>query len=320
MHLVVKSVIAGLLATFLLIPSVASAPLVNPLDAPRKPVVIPVQTIDTPGGTGQSGIISMKVGRSAPISVMVDTGSVGLRLWDKKPRGMQGSIANAYMTFGGVRTTSRVSYQYADSTSSYIQQWKTLGVDGILGIGTGKGTLTNPLMFLPNRLGRSWSVHFSRETDQRAGQLVLGAIAPNNAILNFQLTRLTGSVGEASLWDDQAAQGCWTFSSPRTFCVPTHFDSFSNVIRVKGQEFSRIPTNSKGELREGTRVTLAAQGNAYIGVRFTAGKEGSLNLAKVYPTGRSEINTGNTFFFSHVVTYNVTTGDIYLNEPVQKGR
>jgi hypothetical protein len=320
MHLVVKSVIAGLLATFLLIPSVGGAPLVNPLDTPRKPVVIPVQTIDTPGRTGQSGIISMKVGRSAPITVMVDTGSVGLRLWDEKPTGMQGSVANAYMTLGGVRTISRVSYQYIDTTSSYIQQWKDQGVDGTLGIGTGKGALTNPLMSLPNHLARSWSVHFSRDTDERAGQLVLGAIAPHKAILNFQLTRLTGSVGEASLWDDQAAQGCWTFSSPRTFCVPTHFDSRFTFVGIKGREFSRIPQNSEGELRSGTRVTLAARGNAYIGARFTAGKEGSRNLARVTPSGRSEINTGNSFYFSHVVTYNVTTGDIYLHEPTQKER
>lgn len=320
MHLVAKSVIAGLLATFFLIPSVGGAPLVNPLEIPRMPVVIPVQTIDTPGRTGQSGIISMKVGGSAPILVMVDTGSVGLRLWDEKPTGMQGSVANAYMTLGGVRTISRVSFQYVDSTSSYIQQWKDQGVDGILGIGTGKGALTNPLMSLPNRLARSWSVHFSRDSDKGAGQLVLGAIAPNNAILNFQLTRLTGSVGEPSLWDDKAAQGCWTFSSPRTFCVPTHFDSGFTIVRIKGREFARIPQNPEGELRSGTRVTLAAKGNAYIGARFTAGKEGSRDLAKVYPTGRSKINTGNAFFFSHVITYNVTTGDIYLHEPTQKER
>jgi len=67
-------------------------------------------------------------------------------------------------------------------------------------------------------------------------------------------------------------------------------------------------------------VTLAARGNAYIGARFTAGKEGSRNLARVTPSGRSEINTGNSFYFSHVVTYNVTTGDIYLHEPTQKER
>jgi hypothetical protein len=320
MHVLVKSVIAGLFASLLVIPSVSGTPLQNPLNTVPKPVVIPIQIIDTPARNGQSGVISMKIGSDRSISVIVDTGSVGLRLWEKRPKGMHSSVANAYMTFGGVRTTSRVAYQFVGSTSTSVQQWKAQGVDGILGIGTGNATLTNPFMSLPNRLARSWSVHFARDRNQPLGQLILGAVAPRDAILNFQLPRLSGDVGQPSLWDDRAARGCWTFSTPRTYCVPTLFDSFTNVMRIKGREFSGLPTNGQNELRVGTRVTLAVEGNAYIGSSFAAGKEGSRNLARVDPTGESTINSGNAFFFTHVVTYNVTTGDIHLHKPTQKGR
>ena len=47
--------------------------------AAKEPVTvsIPVRTIDTPGRSGQSGIVEISVGRSAPMTVMLDTGSVG---------------------------------------------------------------------------------------------------------------------------------------------------------------------------------------------------------------------------------------------------
>jgi hypothetical protein len=327
MKLIGKSLVAGLTFTLIVMPSAGGAPFVNRFDTSVKPGTIPVRMVDAPGSAGKIGIISMKVGTSAPISVVVDTGSIGLRLWAKKPSGLQSSSPSAYMTFGGIRTTSRVAYQFVGSTSQFvgstsssIQRWKSQGIDGVLGIGIGKGSLTNPLMSLPPRFARSWSVHFSRDSDQRGGDLVLGAVVPGNAIMNFPLERVSGQQGEPSLWNDRGAQGCWTFSTPRTYCVSTLFDSFSTVMRVTGREFSRVPTTTNGELRNGTRVTLAAQGNAYIGARFNAGKESSRNLVKVDPRGSSEINTGNSFYFSHVVTYNVTTGDIYLHEPAQKGR
>jgi hypothetical protein len=42
---------------------------------------VSVTMIDTPGRSGSNGIIPLRMGNSAPIMVMVDTGSIGLRLW-----------------------------------------------------------------------------------------------------------------------------------------------------------------------------------------------------------------------------------------------
>ena len=51
-----------------------------------------IRTIDTPGTSGQSGTVEIRVGKSAPFAVMRDTGSVGLRVfpgaWERK----QGSV------------------------------------------------------------------------------------------------------------------------------------------------------------------------------------------------------------------------------------
>jgi hypothetical protein len=301
-------------------------------------VTVPVRTITTPGTSGQNGILEMSVGNSAPLSVMIDTGSVGLRLWGGQLPGVTmtkkkvssslngtsvpGLIGQAPMTLGGVTTTLAVPFQLINTSNPYIGQWKRLGISGILGIGVGNGQLTNPLVALPGELGTTWSVHFSRTSAQRGsdkGALILGARPTGNADLHFVLPYLGVNINGAQLWDDHAANGCWTFNGGREYCVPTWFDSGFTVMRIKGREFSRLPKAAVGsikELRPGTRVALAAGNSAFTGAEFVAGRAASRNLARITATGSPTINTGNSFYFDYTVTYNVVTGDIYLTKPL----
>jgi hypothetical protein len=211
-----------------------------------------------------------------------------------------------------------------NTSNTYIASWKRLGISGILGIGVGNGQLTNPLVALPGELGTTWSVHFSRTSAQKGsdkGALVLGARPTGNADLHFVLPYLGVNINGAQLWDDHAADGCWTFGGGREYCVPTWFDSGFTVMRIKGREFSRLPKTPVGsvkELRSGTQVSLAAGSSAFSGAEFVAGKTASRNLARITATGSSTINTGNSFYFDYTVTYNVVTGDIYLTKPPRK--
>jgi len=141
-----------------------------PTEAAKTPVTVavPIRTITTPGTSGQSGIVEIQVGSSAPISVMLDTGSVGLRLWSGVRRGMamttknvssttgganiRGLLGSAPMTIGGVQTTLDVPLQLINTSSPYINGWKARGISGILGIGVGSGDLTNPLVALERAL------------------------------------------------------------------------------------------------------------------------------------------------------------------------
>lgn len=310
-----------------------------PTEAAKTPVTVavPIRTIATPGTSGQSGIIEMRVGSSAPISVMLDTGSVGLRLWSgvrpgmtmtaKKvtsPTGGQnvpGLLGSAPMTIGGVATTLDVPLQLINTSNPYINGWKARGVSGILGIGVGSGDLTNPLVALPGEMGLRWSAHFTRnqaDTSGRVGALILGAAPPGNADMHFRLPYVGVNVNGARLWDDHAANGCWTFGTAREYCVPTWFDSGFTVMRIKGRAFSTLPKATGKQLRLGTRVGLAAGSSAFIGDTFTAGNQASKNLARVTPQGKATINTGNSFYFEYTVTYNVATGDIYLSKPPRK--
>jgi hypothetical protein len=82
--------------------------------------------------------------------------------------------------------------------------------------------------------------------------------------------------------------------------------------------FSSLPTAARKQLRPGTRVGLAAGSSAFTADTFRAGNTASRNLARVTPSGKPTINTGNSFYFEYTVTYNVATGDIYLSKPPRK--
>jgi hypothetical protein len=298
-------------------------------------VKVPIRTIDTPGTSGQSGIVEIRVGNSAPFAVMLDTGSVGLRVfpgaWGSKPtsvklspekittisagQSFKGAIGRAPMTLSGVSTAIAVPFQYVNTSSPYIGLWTARNVYGILGIGTGKGDLTNPLVALPGSLGLRWSVHFERQIGGvgRLGSLVLGAEAPTNTEMDFDLPAVGKNINGALLWDDHSAQGCWRFGNNPEWCGDTWFDSGFTKMRVKGLVFKRLPQGAGGLLKAGTRVEFAAPGSAFVAHRFVSGEQASRNYVRVVPVGVGTINTGNSFYFDYTVTYNVAIGHIYFS-------
>jgi len=301
-------------------------------------VNIPVRTVNTPNGNGLNGTMLMKVGDSAPIRVIVDTGFSGLVLfpgaWQRTPAGVilssetervslpngsrvRGTRGFATMGFSGITTTEAIPFVYSNSSSRYFNAWAKRGVYGLLGIGTkGGGSMVNPLTALPGTVSKHWSIHFDRRGT--SGALVLGAQAPTNATMTFSLPpNGENSVG-AQLWDDQAATGCWTFAEGEERCVDTWFDAAFTKMRVIGSDFADLRTNRKGLLRVGTPVALAAPGAAFYGDSFIAKRQASNNLVKVIPRGDSLINTGNSFYFDYTLTYDLVTGRISVGDPVRK--
>jgi hypothetical protein len=330
-------VIAGISVSLLAFPSsIAHADDAHVQSlAAREPVAvsIPIRTINTPDRTGQNGILEIQVGRAAPISVMVDTGIVGLVLFDKptsaKPAGVEattylqgnklpGILFTAPVTIGGVTTTNPVAIQYANTSSTYISQWRNRGISGIIGLGDGDGgRMTNILKSMPGTLGLRWSLHFERTATSRSarqGALVLGAEPPVSPIMHFQLPYLGVDVNGARMWNDHAASGCWKFGTVPEQCVPTWFDSGFTVMRVVGRNFWRVPKTPTDLLRSGTRVKFAAGSSAFYGHEFIAGRQGSRNLARVITKGSPTVNTGNSFYFDYTLTYDQVLGTISLSD------
>lgn len=299
---------------------------------------VPVPTVPAPGREGMNGVMEIRVGRSAPFLVMVDTGSVGLRVfpgaWGTRPAGvtiggervsttsggssMSGFLGKAPMTIGGVTTTRPIGFQFVDSSAAVVRGWAAKRVYGIIGIGTGRYRLTNPLTALPGEVGTRWSLHLGGNPLTRQsgmGHLILGAENPGNAEASFQLPPLGPDGYGALLWNDHAAPGCWTFGATRTQCIDTWFDSGFHPMRVKGAVFSRVPTTPSKEVRAGTRVALADAGSSFDFWDFRAGRTASANEVRLASAGGAAINTGNAPYFRYVVTYDVTQGLISLSNP-----
>ena len=331
---------AGLVAATTIVaggPSVSAAPTTDAGVAVTTPlpatVTLPVRTMQTPGRNGHNGTVLMRIGSSAPIRVIVDTGFSGLLLfpgvWDRTPAGVtigrdtgtvrapngtsiKGLRGTAKMAFSGVTTTESIPVLYSNTPNAYLKQWTNMGVYGLMGVGTkGGATMVNPFTALPGILGRQWSIHFSR-TAGTPGAVVFGTATPANSLMTFPLPSIgTNAVG-APLWNDQAATGCWTFAGGEEDCVATWFDAAFTLMRVKGDEFTDLPTDQRGYLTTGTEVTLAAPGAAFIGHAFKAGSRASRNLVNVIPNGDPLINTGNSFYFDYTLYYNLITGRVSL--------
>ena len=302
-------------------------------------VSIPVRTVTSPGRDGENGTILMRVGRSAPIRVIVDTGFSGLIVfpgaWDRRPAGVRQSTTqvsfrpaslgrvrgvrgSAPMTFNGVTTTVDIPFVAATNSNAYIRQWTNQGVYGLLGVGTKGAGLVNPLSALPGVLGLRWSIHFQRTLGDRRGrpgEIVLGADPPLESTMSMNMPYLGQNVNGAALWDDHATPGCWRFGPRPEVCLPTQLDSAFNITRVKGARFRSLPTNSDGILRSGTLVRWAEPGSAFTGIRYRAGNRASVNLTRVIPRGKGQIIVGNDLYFENVVTYNTVLGKVYISDP-----
>jgi hypothetical protein len=330
------AVVAGLTLSLLAGPStVAQADDIDvqtPAVLTPVTVSVPIRTINTPDKSGQNGVLELQVGKSAPISVIVDTGIVGLVLFEKptfaRATGIKattfhhgsklpGLLFTAPVTIGGVTTVGPVAIQYVNTSNPYIRQLTNRGIAGIIGLGVGDGgRMTNILKSMPGSFGLRWSLHFDRTAipgSPRTGALVLGAIPPTDVRMFFNLPYVGVDLNGAREWNDHAAPGCWTFGIAREKCVDTWFDSGFTVMRILGRQFWRVPETPTHELRPGTRVKLAARTSAFYGHVFIAGNKGSRNLARVINVGRGTVNTGNSFYFDYTVTYDQVFGTISLS-------
>jgi hypothetical protein len=287
--------------------------------AQQRGVAVPITTINSSVLDGLNGAVKIRLGDSDPFSVMLDTGSVGLRLFPSAPKrgvGDTPGAGRAVIGIGRTATTKKVAVQYVTMSNRWIEGWERQGVLGILGIGLKESPIPNPLRYLPGAQGKSWSLKFERSG---TGVLVLGAELPTDAIMHFPLPR--DGVSDR-YWDDHAATGCWMFSTSRELpregvehCVNTWFDSGFPIMRIKGKRFERLSLTPTRALEPGTQVRLAPSGSAFAPIVMRSGGQGSRNTTRVFAAGRAVINTGNSMFFDYRVTYSAATGDIYLESP-----
>ncbi|MEY4136812.1 MAG: hypothetical protein RL205_940 [Actinomycetota bacterium] len=307
-------------------------------------VTVPVRTM---GGlralTGHSGSILIRIGRSAPIRVALDTGFTGLVLipgaWPSVPSGVQLSKSTSTTSLGngqsvkgfpgkgiisinGVHGVVPVPFVYTSSDSAFFKSLASTGVSGLMGIGLkGSNTMSNALQSLPGELGLRWSLHYdmtATKNSPKRGALVLGALPPTNPTMAFQMPPNGVDANGAKLWNDHAVPACWTFGRMPEMCLPTLFDSEFTVLRATGIAGRGLQTDVDGDLRYATRVSLAAPGSAFAGWSYLSGQRASVNRTQVFKHGKPAVIAGNMVFFDFTVSYNAATGRLSLSNPTRK--
>lgn len=209
----------------------------------------------------------IEVGGSKPLRVLLDTGSVGLRVIqsDVMPLdtakivthanlpisvmfgdnvAFRGVEATAKVKVGSLTTVTPVPLQLVTSVTcptndqscpdkTFDVKGSAGGIDGILGIGlfASNDHLVNVLEYLPGKYGDSWSVHMA---PGRVGQLTLGASSPqhSSAVIRFQSVK--PGPGQLVAWDD-SPNLCWTVGT-NFVCGLSVFDSASVLAVVSDKE------------------------------------------------------------------------------------
>jgi Protein of unknown function (DUF3443) len=296
-------------------------------------------------------LVTIGVGNDKPINVVLDTGSVGLRVFSNlvpvgRNRGIRvttrqdsieygdGTEANGSVSFAQIHigriATSVIPFELAQDVgcdpdaiacpaSSGELGLEADGVDGIMGIGMGGSyqgdPTTNPLLSLPAPYNRSWSIAMfgGGATLPARGALVLGAHTPKNPAAQFPLEQSEQTNAGSPTWNDWFNL-CWTVGGVNN-CELSVFDSGTDLTILSGSAFADAPTEEPGYeayLNSGTSIQAAEELDGNPLWSFTSG-DGPMSSVVVIPGGDGMIITGVQPYYSFTVTYDEAHGNIYLS-------
>jgi hypothetical protein len=298
-------------------------------------------------------IIDVTIGQDHVVPVLLDTGSVGLhifanaisasswpgvKVWSERETVQtldgtlwSGTIASATLRFGSLRTRSAVPFQLIDaercgedglglSCVSDGQQdaLKAVGADGILGIGMDGPApgdpVINPLLSLPGKFGRAWTVDMTNASAGGSGALILGPPPLHQPLVRLKLTSMGSSHGEP-IWDDQP-ELCWVIGQYR-LCGPTIFDSGSDFADIGSPHLytHAIPEPGLPRLiggNEAVSISLPGHSTAFWAFDATGPGVGAVAVADArWPF----LDTGEGAFLSFEIQYNNAAGTIEIANP-----
>lgn len=205
---------------------------------------------------GTVPVVMVAVGGGAPVPLLLDTGSAGLRIFadDVGPQAVvdpatedetisfvDGTTyvsdkAIAPVTLGDLVLPAPVPVAMvrevtcepeALSCEPGIAASKASGVHGILGVDmdTGDYTLPSPLLYVPEY--RSFTVAY---TDDGTGSLLPG-LPQSEVIAEWDLIPAESGIPDVAGWA-QDFDACWSVDNKKPDCVPTSFDTGSTDLVV----------------------------------------------------------------------------------------
>jgi hypothetical protein len=340
-HLLLATLVSA--TTFVGAPVAAYA---HPTKRPVAPVVVPVTIQGGQGtATGARPMVEVRVGNSKPVPVLLDTGSTGLQIYAPVVNTAAGEgvsvtsqrdaityaggnrfvgvVARAVIRIGHQATVTNVPFGLVERTSCIpskpacgaaggVSQPMKDGAYGILGIGLNKNRqgLSSPILGMPGRLGRIWSLHLRG----KSGALVLGARIPSGprAAATVQLGNQGTSDGHIA-WADSRVRLCDTVGASHA-CVPGLFDSGTFTMQLWGSPLNTAPTEpGTNRVVPGTAVAVSLPGAATPFWSYRAGVTKSKDTLTVERTRSTPfVNYGVQAFYSSTIAYDENRGTITL--------
>ncbi len=217
--------------------------------APTSPAEAATGAIEIDLLDGSVPVVMAAVGGGAPVPLLLDTGSSGLRIF-REDVGPQAVVdpatedetisfvdgttyvsdkAIAPVSLGSITLPAPVPVALvndvvcepgAELCEPGIAASKSSGVHGILGIDmdTGDYSLPSPLLYLPNF--RSFTVTYA---DGGSGQLVPG-LPSGDPVATWDLIEADSGIPDVAGWA-QDFDACWSLKGNAPTCLPTSFDT-----------------------------------------------------------------------------------------------
>jgi hypothetical protein len=243
----------------------------------RSTVAVPLAAdFDLNGEYGRP-LVQVRIGRDRPVWVLLDTGSVGLRVSAsalstrassditvshradrftfKDGTYFPGTVATAVVHIGRLTTTSRLPFELVKRIGCTAGRPDcprlralpgTPKVSGVMGIGlygASPGYPSNPLLRLPEPYDQSWSIHMGTDApDGAAGGLLLNAALPARPAERLQLALNGNAQPGAPTWYDRPLL-CWRIDVHKQ-CGATVFDTGTDDAIATGYREPGAKRNS----------------------------------------------------------------------------
>jgi hypothetical protein len=297
---------------------------------------------------GARPMVKVRVGNGPAVPVLLDTGSTGLHIYAPGVRlgsgsgvtltnrpdsityfdGMKqsGVVGKAKMTIGGVTTSRSVSFGYIDNVgcvdgsvdcpgAAGMGAQVSRGFYGILGVGLSHSPekLGNPLLALPGRYGRQWSIDLSGSQHW----LTLGSHIATGPLAQFTLAKDGTDPSGAKDWKDQETPVCWAAVGLHgAGCEPTVFDTGSTTMFWYGGLLSHATTYYGSILvSPGTYIAAWHRGDGHPFWTFTAGTNFSHDTVLAYEGGHPMVIAAVQAFLTFNIEYDDAHGAIRVYPP-----
>lgn len=312
---------------------------------------VPLGTWFRLSDSGGLPTIQVRLGNGPPVRLVLDTGSVGVRVLQSDLRVGSGSTIvlskkNDSLTFmDGVHLTGvighttvrmgsvsipNIPFQYVTSvscSSSYgCPEFSGGGseqIDGTFGISVARplrtDPLENPLMALPPSYQHRWQIRYGTSlSGASTGRLLLGSALPSHSTATIHLRPEIGRVTFGSrYWDDMPTL-CWSFSSPRRYCGPSRLDSASDVMYVQSNPLPKnlaiSATVVPKSIAAGVQVslyTLRPKSRAFW--TYATGDTPDFDSAEALVSSPTFFDSGVQAFYGMTLTYDVSAGQIVVS-------